>query len=307
MNFKYGLLKASALNLGDDVQSVILKEFLPQVDRYVDGCFLRDVKSSPRIKLIIHGRFDSHVRSWPPSPDIDPLFISFSMGEYALERFLAEDSIEYFKQHEPIGCRDFYTRDLLAARGVDTYFSGCVTFMTDQISSSRNAQRTGEVILTDLDAAAVPYLPAALRTQAAVIHHGRGIQWEDVSNRLYRRSPRLYWFIKKTKAHIAIGGLQQHLVRLLETDQSINSRLEEAEELLNRYARAKLVLTSRLHATLPCLGANTPVIFVHRYLKYDRLSGLRNYIRGYTVDEFKEAVKSIDFENPAPNSKSMTT
>ena len=133
MDYKYGLLKASALNFGDDVQSAILRRLLPRVDLYLDGCYLKDVKSDQKIKLIIHGRFDSHLRSWPPSPDIEPLFVSFSMGEYSLERLLSEDSIEYFKQHEPIGCRDYYTRDLLKQKGVETYFSGCITFMLQTI------------------------------------------------------------------------------------------------------------------------------------------------------------------------------
>jgi len=39
-------------------------------------------------------------------------------------------------------------------------------------------------------------------------------------------------------------------------------KLDYAEELVKRYARAKLVVTSRIHCALPCLGVETPVIFV---------------------------------------------
>ncbi|HEY0092602.1 MAG TPA: polysaccharide pyruvyl transferase family protein, partial [Flavobacterium sp.] len=38
-----------------------------------------------------------------------------------------------------------------------------------------------------------------------------------------------------------------------------------AEDLLNKYARAKLVITSRIHCALPCLAMGTPVIFVNGF------------------------------------------
>jgi hypothetical protein len=38
-----------------------------------------------------------------------------------------------------------------------------------------------------------------------------------------------------------------------------------AEELLHKYAKAKLVITSRIHCALPCLAMGTPVIFVNGF------------------------------------------
>ena len=34
-----------------------------------------------------------------------------------------------------------------------------------------------------------------------------------------------------------------------------------AEQLIKKYAASKLVVTSRIHCALPCLGIETPVIF----------------------------------------------
>lgn len=55
-------------------------------------------------------------------------------------------------------------------------------------------------------------------------------------------------------------------------------RFDVANQLLERYARAKWVVTSRLHALLPCAAMGTPVVFSHpnwekkRYLCYTHLA-----------------------------------
>ena len=47
------------------------------------------------------------------------------------------------------------------------------------------------------------------------------------------------------------------------TNNHLN-RFKIAKNLLDRYARAKLVVTTRLHAALPCLALHTPVIFINK-------------------------------------------
>ena len=41
-------------------------------------------------------------------------------------------------------------------------------------------------------------------------------------------------------------------------------RFKMAKNLLDKYARAKLVISTRLHAALPSLALNTPIIFVNK-------------------------------------------
>jgi hypothetical protein len=40
------------------------------------------------------------------------------------------------------------------------------------------------------------------------------------------------------------------------------SKFQYARNLLNKYADSKLVVTSRIHAALPCIAMDTPVIFI---------------------------------------------
>ena len=51
-------------------------------------------------------------------------------------------------------------------------------------------------------------------------------------------------------------------------------RFQIAKELLDKYARAKLVVTTRLHGALPCLALHTPVIFISKSYDYKRFPGL---------------------------------
>lgn len=61
---------------------------------------------------------------FPLSENIHPVFLSFHISHTS---FLKPAVVEYLKQHEPIGCRDWHTVRALRSRGVSAYLSGCVT------------------------------------------------------------------------------------------------------------------------------------------------------------------------------------
>lgn len=300
MNYKYGLLDSSTLNLGNEIQSVIVKPLLPRVDLYLDGDYLHNVTSDQMIKIIIHGSFNTRPKHWPPSPAIEPLFISLNIAEHARKELTSEKSIKYFKQHEPIGCRDHFTQNLLRQKGVETYFSGCITFTLERDTT---LQRTDKILLTDLDKEAMSHVPPYLLSNATIIHHTSGIPIDSIANRLYKYSHLLHKIVKSTKVHIIVGSLQQELIKR-RSEATRTRRFEVAEGLLVEYAQAKFVITSRLHCALPCVALGTPVIFVHRNLKDSRFPGLLDYVRHYSLEEFKYKVKEIDPENPEPNPKS---
>lgn len=65
---------------------------------------------------------------FPPASYICPLFVSVHVANVDL---LQSHVIDYFKRHEPIGCRDHSTVKLFEERGVRAYFSGCLTMMLD--------------------------------------------------------------------------------------------------------------------------------------------------------------------------------
>lgn len=283
---KYGLLKYATHNIGDEVQSIAAKRFLPRIDKYLNRDDLGRVKSDVPIKLIMNGWFlwEKYApENWPPSPVINPLILSFHISPSAAHILTSKESIEYLKQHEPIGCRDTYTTSLLQEHGVNAYFSGCLTLTLER----RDVARTNEIFLVDVDEEAVTCLPENIKKRAVSINHD---SHRSGMKTLYERVPLLRYLAEKTRFQI-----------FMQKRRSMQKKMDEAEELLVKYSRAKMVITSRLHCVLPCLAFGTPVWFVNKNLEDERFSGLLQYMRHYTPEQFCAITSEIDWEQPAAN------
>jgi len=300
IEYKYGLLKYSTGNIGDEIQSLAAEQFLPRVDVYVDRDNLGSVKAKSKIKLILNGWFTHNPDKWPPSPAIEPLFVSFHISPKVARELTVPNSIRYFKLHEPIGCRDYYTRDLLRGKGVDAYFSGCLTLTLGHVAASRIhiiKEPNNEILLVDLDQEAINALPHDIQKCAIILTHNSDL-----------------YLIKKMRATVSGSNLLKRaikrfggapVIRISRQLRSSDAKMQLAKGLLQRYAGAKLVITSRLHCALPCVAFSTPVFFVRRDLSDPRFKGLLEYLRAYSLNDFKKAVQQIDWENPGPNPKSV--
>ena len=69
----------------------------------------------------------------------------------------------------------------------------------------------------------------------------------------------------------------------------VQKRFNRANELLDIYKSAKLILTTRLHCVLPCRAFGTNVLFIHKHYNTNpRFTGLKKYINGIddTVKNF---------------------
>lgn len=64
-------------------------------------------------------------------------------------------------------------------------------------------------------------------------------------------------------------------------DVDIEKRLQLANDFLDKYRRASLVVTARLHCALPCRSFGTDCIFIHKNYKADpRFKGLEGVLNG---------------------------
>lgn len=292
MQYKYALLKYKGVNIGDEIQSIAAKQFLPRIDISIYREGLNRVESKQKIKMIMNGWFTPKPDKWPPSPSIEPLFISFHISEKHSVDLTSDKSIQYFKQHEPIGCRDYYTRDLLRSKGVDTYFSGCLTLTLKRSIK----ERSDEVLLVDLNKKIMESLPPKLLNNAILLSHStRSPYIKNLYNFLIKKNEFICRLIRGSRIKLALDKVKKN----------DSKKTKMAEQLLDRYARAKLVVTSRLHCALPCLAFNTPVIFIHENLKDPRFRGLLKYLRGYSPNEFKKKVHEIEWDNLRSNPKSI--
>lgn len=118
---KYGLFSYSTSNIGDEVQSIAARQFLPpETLTYFDRDSIDDTQISEKTKLIMNGWFTKKPQNWPPKNTlIDPLLISFHIANEwgsSVENLLTPESLDFYKKHGPVGCRDKNTESLLRGR-----------------------------------------------------------------------------------------------------------------------------------------------------------------------------------------------
>ena len=293
---KLATVSYNTLNVGDEIQSLAVKRQLPHVDYEIDREKLNTFKSNngEQVKLILNGWFMEKPDNWPPSEDIKPLFISFHISHEfnAVQKMTTPEMIAYYKKHEPIGCRDMHTTNLLKSKGVDAYFSGCATLTYE----NQFTERTNEIVMADPLFNLWPYSYGKYSADKLVPSEYQ----KDIVYTTHRRPSR---------------------------DRSQEDRVRDAEKIIETYSKAKLVFTSRIHVALPCLALGTPVIFINAGYNSKNLSnrfeGLVGNMRTMNDDDFafsrknvfnlfartaglhklssKPKVLDIDWENPPKN------
>ena len=270
----------SSTNIGDYIQSLAAKQFVSENDDIL--YFHRDELSSYNgecAKVIMNGWFTHKPENWPPSDNINPLFVAFHINSSAYNQLLSNDSIAYLKKHEPIGCRDEVTTRVLREHGVDAYFSSCLTTTLGYKYKAVDAKRE-KIYIVD----PVHYVPEAssrykkfmfvyyyFRYFNGIKNYIKSLKENNVYN-IDFRGKYVSRYLSIIRSYIVLRQIlspedlknavvitQYHDAKEYPTNEQ---RFERAEELIRMYSTAKLVITSRIHCALPCLGLETPVIFL---------------------------------------------
>ena len=216
-------------NFGDEVQSIAAARLLPRVDLKIPRIQLRSFPLQEPCLLIMNGFFRAMPGQFPPSEHITPLYISFFIEQGSEWFYKKKECIDHFKRHEPIGCRSRHTMRLLQDAGVDAYYSKCLTMTFPR----RNVQGADQLLVVDL----------------------LGPRLFGVTDRV-----RSYFGVPLSKAKIKrVTALQQYHGLDIVGDET---RTLVAQAMLDTYRRkAQLVMTTRLHCSLPCIAMGIPVIF----------------------------------------------
>ena len=284
---KNGLLVCSHTgtrkNIGDYIQSVAQEQYLDHVDLFIDRENLKYYSFDESVNLIMNGWFMWKPQSFPPSECFNPLFISFHIVPKVAEELLSEETIEYLKRHEPIGTRDTGTKDILDSKGVDCYFSGCLT-TTLNLKFSRPLERKGGVVFVD------PYYSIA-GTRASLFDLKGYFKDLYCFFKNYRKVncfidafQHEYWtwygrISRRIEKRVCASVFYESYSRLCSDEVLFSAQyithnipssrynseeewLQAAKDLICLYTQADYVITSRIHCALPCLGIETPVIFI---------------------------------------------
>lgn len=274
---------SNIFNIGDYVQSIAARQFLPSVDYYLDREHLNESVGAA-VRLIMNGWFMHRPQNWPPTSDIKPLFVAFHLNKLVENVMLTEDGIQYLKKHEPIGCRDHYTAYLLSSRGIDAYFSGCMTLTLGQTYQHIDIPDAA-IYLTDLNSTLQHSLQFKINCAIAIAtkHHVlKKIQVRmlecGISKRL-KTIAAFYVTYRNVISDDVLFSAQYREQELEDVFASDDEKFDYADKLLREYSKARYVVTSRIHCALPCLAMGTPVAFITNDLVGEvhncRLDGLK--------------------------------
>ena len=299
------------INIGDYIQSLAAKRFFPNSPALVERDLLNEY-DGPAAKVIMNGWFTHRPENFPPSPAIIPLFVAFHLNATCKERFLSPETVAYLKQHAPIGCRDEETVRILKEKGIDAYFSGCLT-LTLGYAKTEKPERGEDVYIVD----PMSYLPddnSVVQVLLSLFY----LCWFirplcGIFKKLKKENPihfsfskigigrfllwaRAYVFLRRYVDKDVLRDAH-YVTHIYGNDElpSDEARFRRAGDLLRMYSRAKLVITSRIHCALPCLGLETPVVFVKSMDDTDkslcRFKGLEDFFNlvGISKDRIVEA------------------
>lgn len=264
---KYCLLTYSTENIGDDIQSVAARRFLPRVDGYADRDDITEnrVVGASTVKLIMNGWFTHAPKKWPPKDSrLDPLlvsmFINANYDKSVKLSFLTAESRAFLGEYGPVGARDYVTRGFLEENNIENYFSGCLTLT---LSKSDRVKKKDFILLVD-----VP---------------------DEVEEAVRRRTQRRVVSITNS---VARRGMRPR------------DRVRLAELYLALYQSASCVVTTRLHAALPSLALETPILFIQRnQYERDRFAGLETLCWTATTQEYIDSYSVYDVDNPPENKR----
>ena len=143
---KYGVLKYSAINIGDDIQSIAAMRYLPRIDEYIHRDRVDVFKSDKKVKTIMNAAWMLEPKHMPPSEDIDPLLISMHL-KMVTRKAMTPKLKQYLINHAPVGCRDTDTMEYLNSLGIPAYFSGCFTL---KIRKNPEIKRQNYILTVDM-------------------------------------------------------------------------------------------------------------------------------------------------------------
>ncbi len=261
--FSREFVSSSVCNVGDIAQVFaidILYEKMGISKEEIINIRLEELGTYQGEKVILpidgYFRYSRETPAFPTSADIIPIFLGIycTSGEYLKKK-------SFWKQHEPIGCRDEATYHAMKkAGGFEAYLTGCMTMLFPR--RNRQPEKT-KVFVVDAYSGIHAYIPEHLRQNIEHVTH-------DIS-------------VDPNKDSV---------------EEALRCEKIARDCYRRYYEEATLVITSRLHCAAPCIAMGIPTIVVKDGFD-ERFGWLDKFVHLYTADEFDKIdwdVKPIDLE-----------
>lgn len=282
---KFGLISYNhTTNLGNEIQSIAARRFLPKIDYYIDHEKLHKFNKENDVKTIMNGWYLDCSRAWPPSNNINPLLISmhFTTDKRWGRRdaVINEKSKEFFEKNGSVGCRDLHTVNFLTENDIEAHFTGCLTLTLD--SGNENPEKQDYIIINSNIS-------------------------KDILQYLKEKTDKDIYIVYQDMFPCFEKAFPETMPKYLYNFSSFYNDQEKffmAENLLKVYENASCVITDRLHCALPCLSLKTPVLLINnsRGMR-ERFNGLNNLLLESSFEDYKTNYNIFDVDNPPENSK----
>lgn len=267
---KYGLLyNKYALNLGDDIQTYAQSRFLPRIDYLIDREAIDSFVPSKKeyVATILNAWYQHDLIHFDISPYIYPKFISMYFLEF------------YFYQH------------LLGNHNL-CYFDESVIEKFKQFAPIGVRDMHTKGLFDELD---IPnYFSGCL---TLTLERFEGIEKEDFIYAVGLNEKELARLKKMTKREVRV--FKQDYEESVFQDETWEVRKKRVEEILKEYQRAHMVITTKLHCTLPCIALETPVLLLYQDKHEGRMATFKQYANYINRCDFLKT--DIDIEHPKKN------
>lgn len=282
---KYGLVVfGDTDNIGDDILSYASRRFLPRVDYIIDreslDLFIPDEKEC--VAVIMNGWYLYNKFNWPPSPYIKPLVIGIHFtgkDHYGIGYdFIDGPGRDFFLENGSIGCRDSSTLKILQGKGIDSYFSGCLTLTLNPFNGLAGRKQT---VVADVSDAIKNHIEGCLGEEITVVTHDltKTQQRPTLEERFDRVEKLLKTYqaatqVITTRLHVALPCLALGTPVLLINDNEDMDRFADYLPLLN-HCSEKALLSGEFEWDFTEPLSN-PLTFMR--LKTDLEKSCRNFI-----------------------------
>jgi hypothetical protein len=270
---KYGLLYYKDTdNIGDDIQTYAASQFLPHVDYMIDREHLNEFVPEKKeyVKTIMNAWYIHDKFNFGISPYINPLLISMFFKRCPYESG-TNVGIDYINDNVKNILRYYGpvgTRDLHTKKIMDelNIKNYFSGCMTLTIKKFDDVKKQDYIVVNGLTNDEIKYIKS--KTNRKIIVFEQNIKYGSISNETW------------------------------------DERKKRVIDTLKLYQGAHMVITTKLHCSLPCLALETPVLLLYDTSfseNEDRIGTYKDYLN--YVDRCEFINTEIDFENPKTNSK----
>lgn len=276
MKQKYGIMfYKDTSNIGDDIQTFAAKRFLPHIDYVIEREALDSFvsKDYEKVKVIMNGWYFHKAENWPPTPFLYPKLISMHFTDnLMIDGWGPKCDWRYMLgEMDPSFLKQYGPVGCRDQHTMEMFTSLKIpayfsSCLTTTIDLKKEKKKENVIYAVDVRDEIVDFIKAHTKSKVVVL---------------------------------------THIMAKKEQGKNFEERMQAVEELLTKYHNAKMVVTSRLHATLPCLALKTPVLLIRHDdpLYPGRLETFYDLVHSTEEQDLLDGTYAYDFDKPKTNPK----